>query len=177
MPLLLPVLLLVALFALALLAWPFTLWRRVRTGHLRRRVVLWPFKVRRVMLLVGLAMFLGIAMSFAGGMGTPASRELLLATAAGLVLGLLAAALAHIDVERGSLYLAPNRWMVLVVALVLLARLAWVALDWLEGDADAHRHAVALGGALLGFAAAHSATLARRLGRALACARGATPSP
>lgn len=176
MPLLLPVLLLVALFALALLAWPFTLWRRVRSGHLRRRVVLWPFKVRRVMLAVGLGIFLVVAVWLAGGFGASAARELLAATAAGIALGVLAAALSTIDVERGALYLSPNRWMVLIVALVLLARLAWIALDWLGGNEAAHRHAVALGGALLGFAAAHSATLAHRLGHALACARGTWPS-
>ncbi len=171
MPLLLPVLLLVALFALALLAWPFTLWRRVRTGHLRRRVLLWPYRLRRVVLVFGLGLFLVVALGFAGGMATPAGAELLVATAAGLALGLLAAALAGVDVEQGAAHLAPNRWMVLLVALVLLARLAWIAMDWLAGDAAAHRHAVALGGALLGFATAHSAVLAHRIGHALACAR------
>lgn len=177
MPLLLPVLLLVLLFAAALLAWPFTLWRRVRTGHLRRRVVLWPFRVRRVLLLVSTVLFTGIAVALAGGWAAPASRELALALALGAAAGLLAGALARVDVEGGALYLAPNRWMVLAVALALLARLAWVALDWMQGDPAARGHAVALGGALLGFATAHSATLARRLGRALACARRGLPSP
>lgn len=176
MPLLLPVFLLLALFALALLAWPFTLWRRVRSGHLRRRVVLWPFKLRRVVLAIGLGVFVAMAVWLADGPGTPAARELLAATAAGIFLGLLAAALSGIDVERGAPYLTPNRWMVLLVALALLARLLWIALDWVAGDAAAHRHAVALGGALLGFATAHSATLAHRLGRALACARRSGPS-
>lgn len=176
MPLLLPLFLLAALFALALLAWPFTLWRRVRTGHLRRRVVLWPYRVRRVALLATLALFLGVSLWLADGPGTPAGRELLAGSGAGLVLGLLAAALAVVEVERGAAHLAPNRWMVLLVAVVLLARLGWIARDWLAGDADAHRHAVALGGALLAFAAAHSALLAHRLGRVLACARRASPS-
>jgi hypothetical protein len=176
MPLLLPVLLLVALFALAVLIWPFTLWRRVRRGHLRRRVVLWPFRVRRVMLALGLAVFLAVALPMAGGIGTPAGMELLAGTATGLALGLLAAALARIDVERGAAYLSPNRWMVIAVALVLVARLAWIARDWLAGDVAAHRHAIALGAALIAFATAHSAVLARRLGRAVACTRGSAPS-
>ena len=176
MPLLLPLMLLVAIFALALLAWPFTLWRRVRDGHLRRRVLLWPYRVRRLLLAAGLAVFLIVALMLGGGPATPAGRELLAGSGAGLVLGLLAAALAAIDVERGAAHLAPNRWLVLLVALLLLARLGWIAMDWLAGDVDAHRHAVALGGALLAFAAAHSALLAHRLGRALACARRAAPS-
>lgn len=176
MPLLLPLFLLVALFALALLAWPFNLWRRLRTGHLRRRVVLWPYRVRRWALLAGLALFIGISLWLADGPGTPAGRELLVASGAGLVLGLLAAALAAVDVEQGAAHLAPNRWMVLLVALVLLARLGWIAREWLAGDGDAHRHVVALGGALIAFAAAHSALLASRLARALACARRAARS-
>jgi hypothetical protein len=176
MPLLLPVLVLVALFALALLMWPFALWRRVRTGHLRRRVVLWPFRVRRVMLALGLVVFLAIALPIAGGIGSPAGLELLAGAGTGLALGLLAAALARIDVERGAAFLAPNRWMVLAVALLLVARLVWIGRDWLAGDADAHRHAIALGAALVGFATAHAAVLARRLARALACARTDAPS-
>ncbi|TCZ82869.1 hypothetical protein [Lysobacter sp. N42] len=177
MPVLLPVLVLVGLFAAALLMWPLTLWRRVRRGHLRRRVVLWPFRARRLALALGLLVFLAIALPMAGGPATDAGRELLAGTAAGLGLGLLAAALAGVDTVGGALHLSPNRWMVLLVALVLVARLTWIARDWLAGDGDAHRHAVALGAALLGFAAAHSATLARRLSRAAACARGAgTPT-
>lgn len=177
MPLLLPVLLLFGVFALALLAWPFTLWRRVRTGHLRRSVLLWPYRLRRIALALGLGVFLVVALWLAGGLTAPGARELLGATGAGLALGLLAARRAGIDVERGALYLAPDRWMVLLIALVLVARLAWIALDWLAGAADAHAHAVALGGALLGFATAHSALLAHRLGHALACARRAGRSP
>lgn len=174
MPLLLPLLLLVALFALAILMWPVTLWRRVRAGHLRRRVLLWPFRVRWVALAVSLLMFVAIALWFAGGIATPTGREVLAGTAAGLALGLVAAAMARVEAERGALYLAPNRAMVWVVALVLVARLAWIAMDWLAGDVDAHRHAIALGAALLAFATAYSATLARRLA---ACARGAAPAP
>lgn len=177
MPLLLPLLALAALFAIALLLWPFTLWRRVRTGHLRRRVVVWPFRVRRWMLAGGLLVFLAVALPLAGGPGSPDGRELLAGTGVGLAAGLLAAALARIDVEGGAPYLAPNRWMVLAVAFALLARLAWIGRDWLAGDTQAHRHAIALGAALVAFAAAHSALLARRLGRALACARRRAPSP
>ena len=177
MPLLLPVLLLVALFALALLLWPLTLWRRVRRGHLRRRVVLWPFRVRRIALAIGLVLFMAVALPMAGGVATPAGTELLAGTGIGLAMGLVAAALARIDVDSGAAYLAPNRGAVIAVALVLIARLAWIARDWLAGDANAHRHAIALGAALVAFAAAHSAVLARRLGRALACARGGLRSP
>lgn len=174
MPVLLPLLVLAAMFVVAVLAWPLTLWRRLRRGHLRRRVVPWPFRVRRVMLAVGLLLFLALALPLAGGPGTAAGREVLAGTGAGLALGLLAAALAGVDIDGGALHLTPNRWMALLVALVLLARLAWIGRDWLAGDADAHRHAVALGAALLAFATAHSSTLARRLSRAAACARAAT---
>lgn len=164
MPLLLPVALLVALFVLALLMWPVTLWRRARRGHLRRRIAPWAVFVRTALLAVGTAVF---ALFAAAGWTGAAPRDALLGLAAGLVVGGLAGALARVERERRATFLTPRAGFAIAIALVIAGRVAWLGWDLATGGgwAEARRHAAPLGGLLLGYALAQSAVLAWRLRR------------
>lgn len=164
MHLLLPVALLVALFVLALLMWPVTLWRRARRGHLRRRIAPWAVAVRTGLLVVGTGAF---AMFAATGWTGAAPRDALLGLAAGLAVGGLAGALGRLERERRAIYLTPRAGFAVAIALVIAARVAWLGWDLAAGGGwtEARRHAAPLGGLLLGYALAQSAVLAWRLRR------------
>ncbi|MFZ5656037.1 MAG: hypothetical protein ACOY37_03075 [Pseudomonadota bacterium] len=164
MPLLIPVLLLLALFALALLMWPVTLWRRARRGHLRRRIAPWAVHVRSAMLAIATAVF-GLVVAL-GWSGAP-PREAALGLAAGLGVGLLAAALARLEVDSRAVHLTPRWGFSIAIALVVATRVAWLGWDLAHGGgwAEARRHAAPLGGLLVGYAFAQSAVLGARLRR------------
>lgn len=164
MPLLLPLLLLALLFALAILMWPVTLWRRARRGHLRRRVVPWAVRVRTVALGFAVALF-GL-LCLLGWLGA-APAEAMAGLAAGLAVGLAAGALGRLERERGTPYLTPRPGFAVVIALVVAGRMVWLAWDLARGGGweEARRHAAPLGGLLVGYAFAQSAVLGARLRR------------
>ncbi|TBR06924.1 MAG: hypothetical protein EPO46_11665 [Lysobacter sp.] len=170
MPLLLPFLLLFALFAIALLMWPVTLWRRTRTGHLRRRVRLWPYAVRLAVLGFSVVLYVPVTLAVAGGWGLPVA-EPLFGLAIGVAVGMVSAGLARLDVVDGRSYLTPSRMMVLLVTLAILARLGWLVYEAATGDTSVHAHVLAIGGALLGYAAGHSLLMLLRLRRTMAASR------
>lgn len=170
MPLLIPVALLFALFALALLMWPVTLWRRARRGHMRRRVAPWAVYVRSLMLAVATGLFgLVVALGWSGG----PPREAGLGLLAGLAVGAVAAMLGRIETEGRAVYLTPSWGFPIAVALLVAGRVLWLAWDVAMGGgwAEARRHAAPLGGLLVGYAFAQSGVLALRLrrGRNAAC--------
>lgn len=169
MPLLLPIALLVALFVLALLMWPVTLWRRARRGHLRRRIAPWAVAVRTGLLVVGTAAF---ALFAATGWTGAAPRDALLGLAAGVAVGALAGALGRLEREGRATWLTPRAGFAIAIALVVAGRVAWLGWDIAMGGgwAEARRHAAPLGGLLLGYALAQSSVLSWRL-RRLARAR------
>lgn len=164
MPLLLPIALLVALFVLALLMWPVTLWRRARRGHLRRRIAPWAVHVRAVLLALGSGLFvLFAAMGWTGA--TP--RDALLGLAVGLAIGAAAGALARLEREARAVHLTPRLGFAAAIALVVAGRVAWLGWDLAMGGgwAEARRHAAPLGGLLLGYALAQWSLLSWRLRR------------
>jgi hypothetical protein len=164
MPLLLPVALLVALFVLALLVWPLTLWRRARRGHLRRRIAPWAIHVRGALLLGATLLF---ALFAAAGWTGASPRDAFLGLGAGLGIGTLAGLLARIERDGRALHLTPRAGFAIAIALVVAGRVAWLGWDLATGGgwADARRHAAPLGGFLLGYALAQAAALSVRLRR------------
>lgn len=164
MPLLLPIALLVALFVLALLTWPLTLWRRARRGHLRRRIAPWATHVRSVLVAVGTAVFCLFAVT---GWTGAAPRDALLGLAAGVGTGVLSGALARLEHDGRGVYLTPRAGFAIAIALVVAGRVAWLGWDLASagGWADARRHAAPLGGLLLGYALGQSTVLSARLRR------------
>lgn len=164
MPLLLPVLLLVAMFALAVLLWPVTLWRRARRGHLRRRVAPWAVYVRGALLAVATGVFLLFAL--AGWTGAP-WQEALLGLGGGLAVGAAAGGLGRLERDGRAVFLTPRMGFAIAIALVVAGRVAWLGWDLATGAGwgDARRHAAPLGGLLIGYAFAQTLALSWRLRR------------
>lgn len=164
MPLLLPVFLLIALFVLAVLLWPVTLWRRARRGHLRRRIAPWAVHVRGLMLAAAVLVFLLLAL--AGWTGAP-WREAGLGLAAGAAVGGASGTLAQLHREGRAVYLTPRLGFAIAIALVVAGRVAWLGWDLATGAGwgDARRHAAPLGGLLIGYAFLQTAVLSWRLRR------------
>ena len=164
MPLLLPVALLAALFVIALLMWPFTLWQRARRGHLRRRILPWAIHVRSLLLTVATAVFTLFAAT--GWSGAP-PRHVLSGLAAGLAVGVASGALGRLQREGRAVHLTPRAGFAIAIALVIAARVAWLGWDLSTGAGwgDVRRHAAPLGGLLVGYAFAQSMVLSVRLRR------------
>lgn len=164
MPLLIPVLLLLALFVLALLLWPVTLWRRARRGHLRRRVAPWAVHLRSALLGIAAAVFATVVAL--GWSGAPA-HEAALGLGLGMAVGALAAASARIEADARAIHVTPRWGFAVAIALVVAARVAWLGWHVAHGEGwlEWRRHAAPLGGLLVGYAFARSALLGARLRR------------
>lgn len=168
--LLLPLLMLVLLLAWALLL-PVALWQRYRRGTARRRAVPWMVRVNGLLLLASSAALLASA-AVAGLWIDAAFRHAALGLLAGVLVGLLGLALTRFEPgPRGLLY-TPNRWLVLVLTVVVAVRLGWsLVRGWALLQADAagwleqQGSLLAIGGLVLGHYLAYNAGLARRLRR------------
>jgi hypothetical protein len=169
--LLLPVLV-VVLVGLWLLLLPLALWQRYRRGHARRRAVGWVAAVNAWSLLVSALVFAGGA-ALTGLWVEGALPYALGGLAAGALAGMLGLALTRFEATPQGIYYTPNRWLVLALMLVVLARLAWggyrMQQAW-AGDAHAawlsqQGQVLAVGGLLLGHYLAYAWGLRRRLPR------------
>lgn len=174
MPLLLLLpLLLVALVVLWLLLLPLAVWQRYRTGRARRRAVAWVTGLNAWSLLVSVAMFVFSAW-LAGHWIDAALPHAAAGLGVGVLLGIAGLALTRFEAMPQGLYYTPNRWLVLALTLIVVARIAYGLLRMQQAwAADAHAawlsqqgSVLAVGGLLLGHYLAYAWGLRRRIRRA-----------
>ncbi|MDO5505438.1 MAG: DUF1453 domain-containing protein [Pseudoxanthomonas suwonensis] len=172
MPLLIvPLAILLALF-IALLLTPVSLWMRYRSGRARRRLQPWVVTANSWMLLMSAVMFLGSAWVI-GHWVEGASGHAALGLVAGLPLGVLGLVTSHFETTAKGVHVTPNRWLVLVLTLLVAARIGWglwrLVLAWREsGTLEAsmwndQANLFAVGGVLLGYYVAWGWGLRRKL--------------
>ena len=170
MPLLALVLLLPLLVIVLL---PISLLQRIRRGGMRRPARRWVAAANLMAVIFSTAMLLMGALVTSRWVAE-ALPYTLAGFGAGAVLGLLGVVLTRWDVERGRLYYTPNRWLVLLVTVVVAARvgyglwrtweawrasveqMAWVAASGVAGSLSA-------GAVVLGFYFVYWASIRRRL--------------
>lgn len=137
MPLLLiPAIVLLAVAALLLL-WPFALWQRYRQGSARRRALRWLARLNAWVLSVSTALFLAGTL-IAGLVIDGALVHGLAGLLAGGVLGWVGIAVTRFEISPVAMFYRPNRWLVLGLTAVLVAKIAltlWQAARRLVGEA------------------------------------------
>lgn len=167
MPLLLLLPLGLLLFGIAwMLLLPLVLRQRYRQGHARRRAYRWLLRVNAWGFLVSLAGFIATAW-LATLWSPPALHDAALGACVGVLLGLIGIALTRFELRADGMHYTPNRWMALVLTLLVAARIAaglWWSWERLAGTPPATplAHALqaggvwAVGGMLLGYAATYA---------------------
>ncbi len=123
MPLLLLLLILVLPLAMVVLM-PLTLIQRYRVGTSRRVARGWVATLNIVMLLLSAALFVASA-AVASIWVTNALSYTLAGLGAGCLLGLAGLALSRWETSPQGMHYTPNRWLVLLVTLVVTARVAY----------------------------------------------------
>ena len=130
-----PVLLLLAVVVmvvalLALLLLPVSLWARYRSGRARRRAQGWVVRVNAWMFLLSVPLLLGPAW-----LGSPwwphAGRDARFGLLAGIALGAIGLLLTRFEHDADGFHFTPNRWVVLALIGVIVARIGaglWLAL-------------------------------------------------
>lgn len=171
MPLLLLPLLLAGLVVLWLLLLPLLLLQRYRLGRARQRAIAWVVGANAWLLLVSAVLLLAgawlgqrwiaDALPFAAG-----------GLAVGILLGMLGTRLATLERTPSGMFHTPNRWLVLLLTLVIAVRIglgvwqAWVHLDAghaMGGLLQQQGSLFALGGLLMGHYLAYAWGLRRAL--------------
>ncbi|HST44874.1 MAG TPA: DUF1453 domain-containing protein [Luteimonas sp.] len=167
MPLLLLLPLALLLFGVAwIVLLPLVLRQRYRQGHARRRAYRWLLRVNAWGFLVSVAGFLATAW-LATSWSPPALRDAALGAAVGAPLALAGIALTRFEVRADGVHYTPNRWMALLLTLLVAARIAagvWWSWARFGGGASTTplAHALqaggvwAVGGMLLGYAATYA---------------------
>lgn len=174
MPLLLLIpLLVIGVVALWAILLPVSLVQRYRMGKRSRRAVGWVVKANAWLLLPSALLFLfsaWVSSHWVPGAGLHALSGLGL----GVVLGIVGLWTSRFEWREGRLHYTPNAWLVLLLALVVMARIGaglwllasrWGGRDLAMLGAD-HAGLFAAGGLLIGYALAYAWGLKRRLGRA-----------
>lgn len=173
MPLLLLPLLIACLVLLWLLLMPLALWQRYRSGRSRRRAVRWVATLNAWSLLLSALLFLFGAW-VAGYWIDAATAYAGAGLLAGMLLGVVGLALTRFEATSQGVFYTPNRWLALVLTLVVAARIgyglyrmeqAWAAgahATWLAQQGSV----LAVGGLLLGHYLAYAWGLRWRLRRA-----------
>ena len=181
MPLVLVALALLLLLALFLLAIPLSLFLSYRAGRARRLARRWVTTTNLVSLAISTALFLiGAAVT---SLWVPrALPYAALGLLTGNLLGLLGLATTRWEPSPRGLWYTPNRWLVLLVTLVVTARVsygfwrvwhAWhrgVGQSWL--DAFGVAQSMAAGAVVLGYYLFYFAGLRRRLPKLASSSRG-----
>lgn len=164
MPLLLPVLLLLAVLALALPLWAFGFVGRLRRPPRPRRAMPWQLTLQGVVLAVGVGLYAAVAWAWRPDMGPAIAGGLL----AGALAGAGSAAFARIERRGEAWYQTPNRAFFLVLALLVLARIGWSIHGVLAGLQPAQAPLLAgLAAMLAGYPLAQAWWLRARLRRAM----------
>lgn len=179
MPLLLliPVLVIgvVALWALLL---PVSLVQRYRMGKRPRRAVGWVVKANAWLLLPSALLF--VVSAWMSSPWVPgATLHSLSGLGLGVLLGICGLWTSRFEWREGKLHYTPNAWLILLLALVVLARIGvglWLlASRWRHVDMPAlladHAGLFAAGGVLVGYTLAYAWGLKRRLGMGPAAVR------
>lgn len=176
MPIVLLIVFVLALCAAMLLLWPLALWNRYRVGTSRRRPPRWLTRLNAWLLPASALLFLaamGVTQLFVAHAFVYAALGVL----AGLATGGLGWALTRVEHRPGAVWYTPNRWLVLALTLVVVARVIagiWQAWERWQGNVEllaawgplgepAGLFAVA--GLVLGYHAAYAVLLQWRLGR------------
>lgn len=174
MPLLLIPLAMLAFVLLWLLLLPLAMWQRYRRGHARRRAVGWAVRTNAWLLLLSALLF-ALTAWISSFWIDGALAHAGLGLAAGIALGIVGLWSTHFERDARGLHFSPNRWLVLVLTLVVAGRIGyglWHA--WTLWQADAGHAAwlaqqgnlLAVGGLLLGYYLAYAWGLKNRLAQA-----------
>lgn len=175
MPLIFVALALLLLLVLLVLSVPLSLVQRYRTGTVRRPARGWVATVNLVSLVVSVTVVLLTAA--VTSLWVPrAFAYTLIGLAVGVALGLLGLFATRWEATPGALHFTPNRWLVLVLMIVVTARIlygfwrAWGA--WQRSDEVAGWLAEAgvagslgVGAVVLGYALAYQAGVRARAHR------------
>ena len=171
-----PLLILLLLLPIILIALtPFTLFQRYRVGTARKQARPW-------LATFGLVMMAGSTIFFLAGAGVTsfwvqdAFLGALAGVAAGMLLGMAGLLLTKWEATPRSLHYTPNRWLVLLVTVVVSARLLYgLYRSWMAARAGIEGTAVftafgipeslAAGGAVIGYYLAYGAGLRWRIRR------------
>lgn len=151
---------------------PLALWQRYRLGKVRRRAIPWLTRLNAWLLLVSLAVFFFSAW-ITGFWVESALAFAAAGLAAGFLLGWLGLAATQWQRDAGQLFYTPNRWIVLGLTLVVVARIAYgVVRAWQAWGADGaapwlaqQGSVIAVGGLVLGYYLAYAWGLRGRLSR------------
>ncbi|NYZ63534.1 DUF1453 domain-containing protein [Luteimonas deserti] len=175
MPILLLIVVVLALFALMLLLWPLALWNRYRVGTSRRQPLRWLTRLNAVLIPASALVFLG-GMALAQLFVAHAFPYAALGVGAGLAIGAVGWALTRVEHQPGRVWYTPNRWLVLALTLVVVARVfagIWQAWERWRGQYDVlaawgplgePAGLFAVAGLVIGYHAAYAVLLQRRLG-------------
>lgn len=170
--LLIPLLLLVLLAALVVVV-PLSLHLRYRQGRARRRVLGWVVRLNAWGLLSSVPLFLVVAW-LGARWSVDAPRDAAVGLLCGGILGLVGLRLTRFEQVQGRLHYTPNRWLVLLLTILLALRivlgiwLAWHRLNDAGVEGQAWMRLVDAGGlwsvagVLLGYATAYAWGLSRR---------------
>jgi hypothetical protein len=142
--LLLPLLFLLVLFA-AIALLPLSLLQRYRVGAARRPVRGWFITLNLIAIVISTMLFLvGAAVTNAWIADT--FLYTLIGLAAGCLLGAIGLALTRWEITPHSFYFTPNRWLVLLVTLLVTARVLYgVWRSWHAWSAGLHAWSAAFG--------------------------------
>lgn len=165
---------LMALLALWVILFPWSLWQRYRRGRATRRV--WPWQVRLNLGLLCLALGVFLLVSVIFQIWWPHQlMQAALGLAVGIGLGALGVATSRFEWREEGLFHTPNPWLVSLLTLLVAGRIllglfqiiqqgvAWSRDQVPSGDL--HAGLTGLAGLLLGYALAGSWGLYRRLRR------------
>lgn len=170
-----PLLLIPLLLVLLLLLWPIGLWFRFRTGKTLRPLYGWVMRVN--VALTGFSTLLYLFGAWVAQRWLPmALADAGLGLMAGAVLGLIGLWLSKFVEGPSAILYAPNRWLVLAIALAVMARAGvalyngWLHVRALGGDGAGQWHDTSLAllataGVLLGYALTTSLALRWRHSR------------
>jgi hypothetical protein len=158
---LIPIILILLGVVAFILAMPFLLYLRYRAGTMRRRGYKWLATVSLVSFGLSAALFVWAA-SITNFWVSHAFSYSLAGIIAGSLLGLLGLTLTRWEMAPQTFHYTPNRWLVLLITLAVVARLVyggwriWHA--WRAGPADGSWLAsaglagsIAVGGVVIGY--------------------------
>ena len=121
---LIPIILVLLLVVALVLATPFLLYLRYRTGTMRRRGRAWVANVNLASLGLSAALLVWVAALTTFWVPHAFSYSLA-GLLAGSLLGLLGLALTRWEMTPRGLHYTPNRWLVLLVTLAVVTRLLY----------------------------------------------------
>ena len=172
---LIPLIAVLLLVVALILAMPLVPVLQYRAGTVRRRGRRWVATLNLVMIVLSAAIFLSVV-AITNFWVSDALRNSLLGLMGGCLLGLLGLGFTHWEETPQAVHYTPNRWLILIITLVVTARLlygiwriwhAWSSsgsdTSWLHEAGIAG--SLALGAILLGYYVAYSAGLRWRLRR------------